>query len=127
MPCRAPSTRPMSRGCNDLIREGAGLVTRGWDILQDYAGRWPGKTAARTAAHTAKSRIPVRGPGESREPPAEGAPDAVPLLQGGRCADGRSDGNLRALTDEPMLTDDLIERTQIPARRVLVGADHAGT
>ena len=35
-----PIHAPQSRGCNELIRDGAGLVTCGWDILQEYHNRF---------------------------------------------------------------------------------------
>ncbi|MCI2058702.1 MAG: DNA-processing protein DprA [Oscillibacter sp.] len=113
-----PIDAPMSRGCNDLIRQGAGLVTRGWDILQDYAGRWPEKLREDGGAYRKKPDPGTREPGESREPPQK-VPRTLSLSskEGAALTDDQT-AILRALTDEPMLTDDLIERTQIPARRV---------
>ena len=34
---------PNSVGCNMLVRDGATLVTSGWEVLSEYEGRYPGK------------------------------------------------------------------------------------
>ena len=36
-----PITAEASRGCNELIREGAGLASCAWDILGEYEARFP--------------------------------------------------------------------------------------
>lgn len=38
-----PIDAPASAGCNRLIQEGAGLVTEAWDLLREYAERFPAK------------------------------------------------------------------------------------
>ena len=38
-----PFDAPKSRGCNALIREGAGLVCEAWDVLSFYESRFPHK------------------------------------------------------------------------------------
>ena len=32
-----------SRGCNNLLREGASIAENGWDVLREYEARFPGK------------------------------------------------------------------------------------
>ena len=41
-----PIDAPASVGCNQLIRDGAGLVSDAWDILREYEGRFPEKLCA---------------------------------------------------------------------------------
>ena len=45
-----PFDAPKSRGCNALIREGAGLVCEAWDVLSFYESRFPHEAAA-SAGH----------------------------------------------------------------------------
>ena len=112
-----PIDAPNSRGCNRLIRDGAGLVSDGWDILRDYADRYPGKLQADPAR-----REPPKVPGyQSREErePAKKLPDLLSLSKEGSGLTDDQIRILRTLTDDPMLVDDIIEATRIPARRVL--------
>ena len=113
-----PIDAEMSRGCNQLIREGAGLVTQGWDILRDYADRYPGKLTA--GGYRPAPKNDGYASRQKEREPAQKMPDLLSLSSGE--AAGLTDDQiaiLRVLTEEPMLTDDLIEATQIPARRVL--------
>ena len=101
-----------SVGCNDLIRQGAGLVTCGWDILRDYQARFPGKLRCAEGRpqpeenRTAEPAADVRKLPRTLDLRKEGLSDDQILI-------------LRTLTDEPMLVDDLIDLAEIPARRVL--------
>ena len=101
-----------SVGCNRLIRQGAGLVTCGWDVLQDYLARFPGKLRCEDGRPQ---------PADHRaQEPTESA-KTLPRMLDVRKA-GLSDDQLlilRTLTDEPILVDDLIEQVDLPARRVL--------
>lgn len=113
-----PIDAEMSRGCNRLIREGAGLVTGGWDILRDYADRYPGKLKE-TGAYREKPKTAGYAAREkSREPPKK-VPDTLSLSRSGAELTDDQIKILKALTDEPMQVDDLIELTRIPARRIL--------
>lgn len=61
-------------GSNTLIREGATLVTKGWDVLMDFEHLFPGKLAEpdvrRLAAETpAETEQPVVYPSEAAAPP----------------------------------------------------------
>ncbi len=60
-----PITAEASRGCNELIREGAGLASCAWDILGEYEARFPlrlHKTArsSRRCRRGASRRSPIR-------------------------------------------------------------------
>ena len=109
-----PIDAPNSVGCNRLIRDGAGLVSDAWDILREYAGRFPEKLKQE----------------EAREQPAvlgyqarqKSEPKPVPPSLDMKKSDLTDDqlALLRAMSDEePALVDDLIEQTGIPTRRVL--------
>jgi DNA processing protein len=113
-----PIDAPQSRGCNALIREGAGLVTDAWDILRDYEARWPGRLTAR-GAHREIPQTPGYQAREEAARPARKVPAALSLSREGAALTDDQVCILRTLTDEPMLPDDLIEQTQLPARRVL--------
>lgn len=113
-----PIDAPMSRGCNRLIQEGAGLAGDAWDILRDYAELWPGKLRAQEARRGMPQVSGYQKRQENREPPRP-VPPSVSLSREGAALTDDQITLLRALTDEPVLVDDLIENTQIPARRVL--------
>lgn len=102
-----------SRGCNRLIRDGAGVAAEPWDILRDYEAQFPGKLRGQTRP---APELPVKQPGQ----PTEAAQLVLPSLS--LKGAGLTDDQillLRTLTDRPMPVDDLIELTELPARRVL--------
>ena len=109
-----PIDAPASRGCNRLIREGAGLVADPWDLLGEYVHRFPDKLHAEAVQ-------PLPPPVATPQPPekeAVAAPPTVSLSQGGLTDDLIA--LLRLLDLEaPILADDLIEDSGIPTRRVL--------
>ena len=120
-----PITSKASQGANRLIRDGAGVAGESWDVLREYADRFPHKLRcvhvetpktvgyeAREAAAAAAREIPAG--------PEEKAPDLPPL----RLYDsGLTDDQiaiLRCLREAGTAQiDDIIEATQIPARRAL--------
>jgi DNA processing protein len=125
---------PLSAGTNRLIRDGAAaLVTNGWDVMREYAALYPHKIAYSKAVQ------------EPQEPaaavPQQAPPPAVPLSaeqavrekevdktsdkayidlqeQGASFTDDELD-ILSRLGLHVLHVDDVIDRTQIPARRVL--------
>ncbi|MET0016407.1 DNA-processing protein DprA [Oscillibacter sp.] len=102
-----------SRGCNRLIRDGAGVAAEPWDILRDYEAQFPGKLRGQTRP---APELLEKQPGQ----PTEAAKPVLPSLS--LKGAGLTDDQillLRTLTDQPMPVDDLIELTELPARRVL--------
>ena len=111
-----------SVGCNRLIRDGAGLATESWDILREYQSRYPHKL------HPDGEKLPplpkkseIFYPERSNKPKA--APSGLPVINVRRNAEGLTDDQikvLRILDDkEPMLTDDIALRANVPVRRIL--------
>ncbi len=111
-----PIDAPCSVGCNHLIRDGAGLVSDAWDILREYQGRFPDKLrpeqarkAPQTLGYQARQREGVKA-----------VPPSLSLGGGEHALTDDQIALLRAMDDqEPMIVDDLIAATEIPARRVL--------
>ena len=110
-----PIDAPASVGCNQLIRDGAGLVSDAWDILREYEGHFPEKLCP---PGQVSSRPQVTGYQTEKAEPARPAKPLVDPAERGLTDDQTA--LLRALDgDTPMLVDDLIEQTGIPTRRVL--------
>ena len=123
-----PVTSLLSEGPHRLIQQGAKLVTGGADILREYADLYPGRL-----------RIPDQPLTQEPPPPAEeGAPEDAAAPEEREPADGKGvdkgaqqayiDRNgltddqidlLLALADGRRTADELVDLTQIPARRVL--------
>ena len=114
-----PIDSPASAGCNRLIQEGAGLVTEAWDVLAEYADRFPaklrreeGREPPRTLGYQARQ--------ERKKPEPRPVPPTLDLARNDRGLTDDQMALLRLLdAEEPMLADDLIERSGIPTRRVL--------
>lgn len=114
-----PIDSPLSRGCNQLIRDGAGLVMEGRDVLAGYQSRFPHRI------HADDTRLP-----EPVEPEAEKkeeteaipVPD-LPVLDIGRNREQLTDDQLRIIraldTRQAKLTDEVAEEADLPVRRVL--------
>lgn len=112
-----PIDSPASAGCNRLIQEGAGLVTEAWDLLREYAEQFPAKLSRE------EGREPPRTLGyQARQPKPEPKP-VPPSLDLERNDLSLTDDQMALLRlldpEEPILADDLIERSGIPTRRVL--------
>lgn len=109
-----PIDAPASVGCNRLIQDGAGLTMDAFDILEHFAERFPGKLRLDRAREVPK----VLGYQARQTAEAKPVPPSLSLAKAGLTDDQIA--LLRVLDSEvPALVDDLIERTEIPTRRVL--------
>ena len=109
-----PIDAPASVGCNRLIRDGAGLVSDAWDILREYAGRFPEKLKQ----DEAREQPAVLGYQARQKAEPKPVPPSLDLNKSSLTDDQLN--LLRAMSDEePALADDLMEQTGIPTRRVL--------
>ena len=120
-----PSDAPMSRGCNGLIREGAGLVCEAWDVLSFYESRYPHKLRLlRAKLPPLPKGAPETESGEPAKPVEEAPPaPALPVLDISQDPGGLTDDQIAVLsvlhTDIPTLTDDAAILADLPVRRVL--------
>ncbi|MBE6918867.1 MAG: DNA-protecting protein DprA [Ruminococcaceae bacterium] len=107
-----------SRGCNALIRDGAGLVMEAWDVLGGYQGRFPHRI------HSDKAKLPQLPEGGVMPEETEAVPVVeLPVLDLKRNKEGLTDDQLRIIrlldTKEGKLTDEVAEESGLPIRRVL--------
>lgn len=124
---------PMSEGTNALIRQGARLVTCGRDILEEYWERYPLKLLGSSplTPEAAQARLDdLRQADEAAPPkkPQTPKPAAEPEVakrqvvprgeQKARFTDDEL-AVLAALDKGNKTADELVELTQLPARRVL--------
>ena len=128
---------PMSEGTNRLIQQGAKLVTCGRDILCEYWDRFPEKLAPSLPLTPEAAQARLEGLEQGREengqtapPPEQQAPEPqatqqepdrefIPRqVQRDRFTDDEL-AILYALADKELPADEVVELTQIPARRVL--------
>lgn len=123
-----PIDAPNSRGSNRLIRDGAGLVTCGWDILEGYRSRFPHRlrpSSENLPPVPEQDSLPAQRAEESSpaKPGKKETPPALPVLDLTADTAGLTDDQIRILqvltTDAPLLTDDVAERADLPIRRVL--------
>lgn len=115
-----PIDAPGSVGCNRLLRDGAGLVSDGWDLLREYEERFPGKLRREAARREVPETPGYERREQQREAQRRETRKLPPRLdpQGAELTDDQI-ALLRTLTEEPMLVDDLVEASGIPVRRVL--------
>ena len=118
----------MSQGTNLLIQQGAKLVTCGEDILSEYRERFPVKLCL----HPSEEKIQVQRlegiPEQEQAQQPEMPQRPAPSVADGREELGREEARerftddqvtiLMALQEKPCGTEELVERTQIPVRRV---------
>ena len=117
-----PIDAPMSRGCNRLIADSAaGLIMDSWDVLREYEAQYPHKLHCdrvelpQTLGYQARSE-------EQAKKNAAPVQEKLPALDLSAGDNGLSDDQidvLRALRDGALQVDDVIEKTQLPTRRVL--------
>ena len=84
---------PNSFGTNKLIREGATLVTRGWDVLEEYEHRFPARLSKPDAARAAAVESMDKGERETPTHPQRESRHERPLET------GRGFAKLRVKTD----------------------------
>ena len=119
---------PMSRGTNLLIQRGeAKLVLSGWDILCEYEQLLPGRVSRPAPLPAGEEAARLETPEALREPEQRETVTAETVdnpenmayitLEDGVLTDDERD-ILLALEGHGLRTDDLVELTQIPARRV---------
>ena len=121
-----PFDAPKSRGCNALIREGAGLVCEAWDVLSFYESRFPHKL------RPLRATIPPLPKGAEPESDAPAVPvqetpapttPVLPVLDISQDTAGLTDDQIAVLSvlqaDIPALTDDAALLAELPVRRVL--------
>jgi len=121
-----PVGAPESRGCHRLIQEGAGLVAEARDLLCHYAEMYPHKLKTSALPLPEDMRIAPEEllwrPPEPAAPKEEPAAVAVkPSVDYRDPALGLTDDQIRimeCLQDRTLHMDDIIEETQIPARRI---------
>ena len=111
-----PIDAPASVGCNRLIRDGAGLVSDAWDILEQYEARFPNKLLEIEAREQPRT---LGYQARQKEEPKV-VPPMLSLSQSDVTLTDDQVELLRILSDEePALVDDLIDQSGIPTRRVL--------
>ena len=114
---------PMSEGPNRLIQQGAKLTLCGLDVIQEYEGQFPLyrhpplSTVAEESRLEPSEAVPTRKPERQKEIPVD-KPSEQAYIDKRGLTDDQID-LLLTLGEKKLLADDLIERTQIPARRVL--------
>lgn len=120
-----PINADTSRGCNQLIRDGAGLVMEAWDVLGTYQQRFPQKLRPIRAAmpetprgaEEENAQAPVRAEVQQEKPPA------MPVLDLAKEGAALTDDQKRILrvlqADRPLLADEAAVMTELPVRRVL--------
>ena len=111
-----PIDAPTSVGCNRLIRDGGGLVSEAWDLLQEYEARLPDKLRPEESRHQPS----ILGYQARQKTEPRPVPPSVSLTHNDLSLTDDQITLLKALPEEePMLVDDLIELTDLPTRRVL--------
>jgi DNA processing protein len=122
-----PADAPMSAGTNRLIQEGcAKLVTCAADILTEYQGRRPLRRPSPMDPQEQKQRLeaavssaPEKEEGEKKEVDKRKNRAYIDWKSARELFTDDERDILLALGEREKLADEIIEATQIPARRVL--------
>lgn len=114
-------------GSNQLLRDGAGIVTEPWDVLGHYAGQYPHKLRSlrlempRHFGSASDGKSEKKPEQKKEKAPQKPAEPKKPLLDLSR-NHGLTDDQIRivkTLNGRTVQVDDLVEETQIPTRRIL--------
>ena len=129
---RSPIGAPMSEGTNRLIQLGsAKLILNADDVLCEFVQRFPAKLGRKpllppaAAEQRLEDMAPPSGDGPQPLPQDKNQPkirEKTEYLHWAECNDILTDDQrdiLLAMDGGMLRADDLVERTQIPARRVL--------
>lgn len=122
-----PIDAPNSAGCHRLIREGAGLATCAWDILEEYESRFPNRLRRQAPPPIPPMPDEVLGIKAAREKKIQAEKQQTEAAP----RPGLTDDELAALPSEqqcvlrtlrpdtPLLTDQLAEESGLPIQQVL--------
>ncbi len=119
---------PLSRGTNLLIQEGAMLARRPSDILRCYEMRWPGRLRSGPPLDGEESRARVEQAVQDLPAPPPSGEEKIDTGENRAYISLREQPELftddelailSAAAETALTADELIDRTQIPARRVL--------
>ena len=120
----------MSEGTNRLIQQGAKLVTCGRDILEEYWDRYPLKLSrnAPLPPHVVQARLEQPVQAEKNQTTKKEEPEQTSKTGGREVVPREEQKNrftddelaiLAAVSQKALSADEVVERTQIPARFVL--------
>ena len=112
-------------GCLELIKNGAKLVTCGWDVLEEFTGLFPGKLEDRGAESAPPP--PEKRKEEEAEPPVEEKKDVdkekdgcyIDLREQLSQLSGDELAVVTAIERESTHVDDIIAKTGLPTAAVL--------
>lgn len=117
-------------GSNALLRAGAGVATTGWDVVSEYAARYPGVVDRSDDLVPSQERPPLKVAQKPRIPVSQGAENKKridnsgqpPYIDGEKGAVPLSEAEqriVRQLEQGRCLTDDVIAATGLPSGQLL--------
>ncbi len=108
-----PAGEPLSRGCNQLLRDGAALAETGWDVLREYEFRYPGAVRMQNAKRKTQNEASPVGAATGRPPEVHAAELELSALAPVQRQIAE------ALLNGPLQLDALIDKTGLPAAQIL--------